>query len=91
MKNLDIKSFAIGALLGSIFFLSIGAASKADLGKWDEKQEWLIVSRDNLQKANLLKGISTKQGNGKMLYHFKATPGWEPFGANDLYFRKRVK
>ncbi len=86
-----MKSLSIGVVLSLIFFLGVGATSKSDVGKWDKKQEWLIVSRDNLQKANLLKGISTKQGNGKMLYHFKATPGWEPFGANDLYFRKRIK
>ena len=91
MKNIDIKSLIIGALLSSIILFGAAAASKADAGKWDDQQEWLIASRDNLQGANLLKGITTKQTNGKMLYYFKSAQGWEPFGANDLYFRKRIK
>ena len=91
MKNTDIRGILTGVILSSIIFLTGGAASNSTITGWDEKQEWLIASRDNLQKASLIKGVTSKQANGKMLYHFKAASGWEPFGANDLYFRKRIK
>ena len=65
MKNIDFKSLAIGALLGSTICLGVAATSSTD--KWDDKQEWLIASRDNLQSANLLKGLTTKQTNGNQL------------------------
>ena len=40
MKNIDIKSIIIGALLTSTIFLGVAATSKADAGKWDENQVW---------------------------------------------------
>ena len=42
MKNIDIKSLIIGALLTSTIILGVGATSKADAGKWDFKQMWDI-------------------------------------------------
>ena len=38
MKNIDIKSLIIGALLTSTIFLGVAATSQTD--KWDDKQEW---------------------------------------------------
>ena len=42
MKNIDVKSLIIGALLTSTIFLGVAATSPTD--KWDEKQEWLYAS-----------------------------------------------
>jgi len=38
MKNIDIKSLIIGALLTSTIFLGVAATSQTD--KWDDKQVW---------------------------------------------------
>ena len=38
MKNIDIKSLIIGALLTSTIFLGVAATGATD--KWDGKQEW---------------------------------------------------
>ena len=40
MKNIDIKSLIIGALLTSTIFLGVAATSETD--KWDGKQRWEI-------------------------------------------------
>ena len=40
MKNIDIKSIIIGALLTSTIFLGVAATSPTD--KWDEKQRWEV-------------------------------------------------
>ncbi len=40
MKNIDIKSLIIGALLTSTIFLGVAATSPTD--KWDYKQEWRV-------------------------------------------------
>ena len=40
MKNIDVKSLIIGALLTSTIFLGVAATSPTD--KWDEKQKWEI-------------------------------------------------
>ena len=44
MKNIDIKSIIIGALLTSTIFLGVAATSPTD--KWDDKQQWTIASRE---------------------------------------------
>ena len=38
MKNIDIKSIIIGALLTSTIFLGVAATGTTD--KWDDKQQW---------------------------------------------------
>ena len=40
MKNIDIKSLIIGALLTSTIFLGVAATSPTD--KWDNNQKWEI-------------------------------------------------
>ena len=40
MKNIDIKSLIIGALLTSTIFLCVAATGTTD--KWDGKQRWEI-------------------------------------------------
>jgi hypothetical protein len=40
MKNIDIKSIIIGALLTSTIFLGVAATSPTD--KWDENQVWKV-------------------------------------------------
>jgi len=47
MKNIDIKSLIIGALLTSTIFLGIAATSPTD--KWDDKQEWSSRSGTSLK------------------------------------------
>jgi hypothetical protein len=44
MKNIDVKSIIIGALLTSTIFLGVAATSPTD--KWDDKQEWDTLSVD---------------------------------------------
>jgi hypothetical protein len=41
MKNIDIKSLIIGALLTSTIFLGVAATSTTD--KWDDDQVWDVV------------------------------------------------
>ena len=40
MKNIDVKSLIIGALLTSTVFLGLAATGTTD--KWDGKQRWEI-------------------------------------------------
>jgi hypothetical protein len=105
MKNIDIKSLIIGALLTSTIFLGVAATSqdkpeKAEWGRWDEDQQWLIATTEQLQ-------ILDRHDGGKMLYAHPmrnekgdvASPwvvkGWEPFGSAkngaNCQFRRRVK
>ena len=44
MKNIDVKSLLIGALLTSTIFLGVAATSKDDKGKWDDTQVWSAQS-----------------------------------------------
>jgi len=48
MKNLDIKSLIIGALLTSTIFLGVAATSPTD--KWDENQLWEVFSYDDADR-----------------------------------------
>jgi hypothetical protein len=45
MKNIDVKSLFIGALLTSTIFLGVAATSPTD--KWDDKQMWQVSSALN--------------------------------------------
>ena len=84
MKNIDVKSLIIGALLTSTIFLGVAAAGKG--GMWDKKQEWLITMGDpshrNLQEFPKLAEI-----------YRKASKGAEPFAVQgkNIIFRKRIK
>jgi hypothetical protein len=49
MKNIDIKSLIIGALLTSTIIFGMGATGKADKNSWDDEQEWAVAYR--LKKA----------------------------------------
>ncbi len=42
MKNIDVKSLIIGALLTSSIFLGVAATSPTD--KWDKKQVWITAN-----------------------------------------------
>ena len=85
MKNIDIKSIIIGGLLTSTIFLGVAATSKADAGKWDDKQEWVYT----FKKWHADKGPTTGTGN----------VGFEPFaiafdskGQKEfIWSRKRIK
>ena len=86
MKNIDIKSLIIGALLTSTIFLGIAATSPTD--KWDDGQEWVAGTTSNIEEAG---AISTKK-IGKTL--FSVAKGWEPFGTTrtgGTLWRKRIK
>ena len=45
MKNIDIKSLIIGALLTSTIFLGVAATSVDD--KWDKRQVWVVGSKQS--------------------------------------------
>jgi len=47
MKNIDVKSLIIGALLTSTIFLGVAATSPTD--KWDEKQNWEFTEFNSLE------------------------------------------
>ena len=85
MKNIDIKSIIIGALLTSTIFLG-GAAVPKDTGKtalrnqsrtidwWDDNQQWDVKTDDEIGKPYT---------------------GYEPFGYSSssraVIYRKRIK
>ena len=78
MKNIDIKSLIIGALLTSTIFLGVAATGEDDKGKWDKKQEWRVWV-----------GIGEGPKGSP-----QETIGWEPIGAvgNGKYlWRMRTK
>ena len=97
MKNIDIKSLIIGALLTSTIFLGVAAVPK-DTGKsfsgpnpprsgagmqWDDKQVWYVERR----------GWDGPPGEANRLTNRLQPQGFEPFAATDknLFFRKRIK
>ena len=83
MKNIDIKSLIIGALLTSTIFLGVAATSPTD--KWDENQRWDFTTRGSfLYKADKVEAKADE---------LRSAPGWELFGVqgSNLLFRKRVK
>ena len=94
MKNIDIKSIIIGALLTSTIFLGVAAVPK-DTGKpfvvnspesyqqWDDKQVWYVERR----------GWDGPPGEANRLTNRLQPQGFEPFAATDknLFFRKRIK
>jgi hypothetical protein len=63
MKNIDIKSVIIGGLLTTtIIFGCAAAANKADKGKWDFKQKWIVDDFTN-GKAGWEPFAVNSQGN----------------------------
>ena len=78
MKNIDIKSIIIGALLTSTIFLGVAATSKDDKGKWDTKQKWDLT------------WAIDKDGNRAPP---DCPEGWEPFAVQgpQVWFRQRDK
>ncbi len=103
MKNIDIKSIIIGALLTSTIFLGVAATSKDDAGKWDDKQAWawksVEVKHQNDEgylkihiKYAVLAGKTPEEAEKELRDKWN-TVGWEPWaiqGGNILY-RKRIK
>ena len=85
MKNIDVKSLIIGALLTSTIFRGVaavpsGTGSSKQASEWDEKQTWTIASREFGNPSN----------------HTHPT-GAEPFamlsvkGKVMVYYRARIK
>ena len=87
MKNIDIKSLIIGALLTSTIFLGVAATGMGD--KWSEAQQWetgtievsgralrenaeFILTTDKDRMLELVLARSTK--------HTEWPTGWEPIG-----------
>ena len=90
MKNIDIKSVIIGGLLATTVFFGLGAASKVDKGKWDDKQEWLMTSFEHAERTGLVEG-STYRGTKSPRYigrQYQSEAGWEPYAGG---YRKRIK
>ena len=76
MKNIDIKSLIIGALLTSTIFLGVAATSLTD--KWDDRQEWEIfritTDRDTPQatgKNGYEPFAVSREANGKFKVHLR--------------------
>ena len=97
MKNIDIKSLIIGALLTSTIFLGVAAVPK-DTGKsfsgpnpprsevgmqWDDKQAWYVRRLEWKEPP----------GHANRLTNRLQPIGFEPFAATDkhILFRKRVQ
>ena len=82
MKNIDIKSVIIGVLLTTTVIFGMGA-SKADAGKWDDKQVWYVKRL----------GWDAPKGHATRLTNRLQPQGFEPFAATDksIFFRKRIK
>ena len=87
MKDIDIKSLIIGALLTSTIFLGVaavpkdtGTSTRPDAGgAWDDKQEWTI---------QMQKRVGSRASNQQKPI------GYQPFAVNDegwIYWRKRIK
>ena len=80
MKNIDIKSLIIGALLTSTIFLGVAATGPRD--EWSNKQEWRISEVP----------FSVPQNSAR---YKNLTTGMEPFAINGpaskVLFRKRIK
>ena len=80
MKNIDVKSLIIGALLTSTIFLGVAATGTTD--KWDVNQKWEINCDTQL------KGGFGRQG-------VLNDGGWEPFsygGApSGVLYRRHTK
>jgi hypothetical protein len=82
LKSIDGKSLLIGGLLASTVFFAMGATSKTDAGKWDDKQVWEVKSYMSIgggtaaqQKTNL------------------KVSGYEPFALDDrgvTFVRRRT-
>ena len=83
MKNIDVKSLIIGALLTSTIFL--GVASTGTTDKWDKEQVWIYMTL----KDETILGFQGKS----------TTKGWEPIGftvgekgaKGQILVRKRFK
>ena len=95
MKNIDIKSIIIGALLTSTSFLGVAATSPTD--KWDDKQEWVVTTHsladipghDRYNRLDAaLKAYADrmwrKNGVGREAFAMDPSDG-------TVYFRKRIK
>ena len=85
MKNIDVKSLIIGALLTSTIFLGVAATSTTD--KWDGKQMWQVIS-----------ALNKVDGKGEAAHKIARTIGMEPFsitqdknGVARVWYRKRIK
>ena len=88
MKNIDIKSIIIGALLTSTIFLGVAAAPSGtgtapDAGAWDDKQVWYVKRV----------GWDAPKGHATRLTNRLQPVGFEPFAATDkhIFFRKRTQ
>ena len=91
MKNIDIKSIIIGALLTSTIFLGVAATSQTD--KWDKGQRW-EVGKVAWQKIPNGDTKWVLQEDSKPVYHSSVWPtGWEPISYDGKHWRvrKRVK
>jgi len=49
MKNIDIKSLIIGALLTSTIFLGVAATGTTD--KWDSDQQWSVAEKSQFEST----------------------------------------
>jgi hypothetical protein len=89
MKNIDIKSLIIGALLTSTIFLGVASTGKDGVGKWDKDQMWEITACDPDYRPGTEFGESLPRA-AKMWR--EAAEGAEPFAirGKEIIFRKRI-
>ena len=70
MKNIDIKSLIIGALLTSTIFLGVAATSPTD--KWDKGQLWQVSSYHELKnKTQGWEPLAVETSDGKTRYYYR--------------------
>ena len=90
MKNIDIKSLIIGALLTSTIFFGVAAASlgprTSDVisGNHRPSQVWRVRHTDQ---------IALHINEKERVRRDALNRGWEPFAANDrkVFWRQRTK
>ena len=103
MKNIDIKSLIIGALLTSTVLLGVAATGKTD--KWDDMQEWAVgrvgfgavPGPEGNKWVLITKGrdVNGKEQKQVLIFSAEWPEGWEPVerGPRGIYWhvRKRIK
>ena len=80
MKNIDIKSLIIGALLTSTIFLGVAATSPTD--KWDDEQQWKVTS-----ESRFAAGLQTQEAG----YEPFAVSHRADGSIKNIMLRKRIK
>lgn len=92
MKNIDIKSAIIGALLAATVILGVAASDSSG-------QEWLVERAHILEEQRYLSANAVRTPRGGLFFPFHSKDGWEPFAYQPrsgtqppaVLYRKRIR